>query len=467
MTKPIGWIFNIIARLNNNVLKIKKKIMYDVVILAKNKDLPFIRYSLSKTVLVPERYHIIIDDVESATVLLQNITSHPLNIVSSKRFPFTITQVLEKCKNSALAETYRNQLLYLYCFSVLEMTSENILILNVDLMLDDPALKLFDGTKHVYNYIHGCYLPNFLHMKKLLPTLERKLYVSAKSPYFMLNKPILEELMDEVVKHHENTKTFWEIYLDSIDTLSYYENASWQEIYLNYVASKYPATYVLEKVHTLPYPVVSENCQTVFSPLYKTLWSKVSLSSGEHKNDISINYEMYDFQLVPYLTYIKQLRNSISNEKVTIVDVGCGIFKSLFSYIPWKQNDNYIGIDCVESVILYNKKHHNNHTFEHLDATNQVLPDGDICLVRNMLGYLSHNYVHMILYQLQQKYKYVLITDIVPNNQTKTNINKTTNTYFNKTGFWLESPPFTMVFQTVLNLPVDKNNFIRTVLIMN
>jgi len=424
---------------------------------------------MSKTSLSPTRYHVIVDDApEVAISLFENASPYPINVVSSKRFPFTIKQVMERCKSVKFSEAYRHHLLCLYSFSILNPISDYVLIMEPYLYLDTTVVKLFEDDHPIYNSSHGSFLPYFLHMKKLLPTLEKKLYTSAISPYFILNKEITSEMIHTISDHHDS-KPFWHIYLDALDPMSYYENASWQEMYLNYVAIKYPKSYSIEKhyiyssyLHQLDITKLTtvnyQDCSAVFSSLYSSILSLVNKSGN-----------IYEFQLIPYMTYIKQIRASIPKESVTIVDIGCGIFNSVFTYVPWKLTDKYIGIDCVESAISFNKQYHaDKGSFIVADATHDNLPNGDICLVRNVLGNLSNVYIQIILHQLR-KYNYVLITDVVPNDQilSKLNTDKATDTYFRPGGLWLESAPFVMMIQTVLNLPIDKKTSLRTVLIRN
>jgi hypothetical protein len=102
-------------------------------------------------------------------------------------------------------------------------------------------------------------------------------------------------------------------------------------------------------------------------------------------------------------------------EPATIVDLGCGDFAVGGSLLSSLQDVRYIGCDIVPEIVAYNNRCHGSHNvrFETLDIVSQPLPDGDICLVRQVLQQLPNGDISVLLPKLR-KYKYVYVTESQP-----------------------------------------------------
>ena len=74
-----------------------------------------------------------------------------------------------------------------------------------------------------------------------------------------------------------------------------------------------------------------------------------------------------------------------------IVDIGCGVFRVASKLIS--EEISYTGIDVVPSLIDRNRELYSSEsvTFLKLDATSEDLPDGDVCLIRQVLQHLSND----------------------------------------------------------------------------
>ena len=99
----------------------------------------------------------------------------------------------------------------------------------------------------------------------------------------------------------------------------------------------------------------------------------------------------------------------------TIVDLGCGDFAVGGRLLSSLQNVRYIGCDIVPELVAHNNRFHGsrNVRFETLDIVSQPLPDGDICLVRQVLQHLPNGDISAVLAKLR-KYKYVYVTEGQP-----------------------------------------------------
>jgi hypothetical protein len=152
-----------------------------------------------------------------------------------------------------------------------------------------------------------------------------------------------------------------------------------------------------------------------------------------------------------YAAVVKQL---IEEKGITtVVDLGCGDFvvgKAL-------QTDGvkYIGIDIVDGLIRRNQGAYGdiNTQFLCLDMVMDQLPDGDLCLIRQVLQHLSNLQIVSVL-QNTMKYRYVLVTEHYPAPFVKyrPNLDKPhgpdTRIYDNS-AVYLDRPPFNVSPQSI------------------
>jgi hypothetical protein len=91
-----------------------------------------------------------------------------------------------------------------------------------------------------------------------------------------------------------------------------------------------------------------------------------------------------------------------------IVDIGCGDFvigRELVNQLPEAQ---YVGCDIVPEVIEYNARFANDRVrFELLDAVTDPLPQGDVCLIRQVLQHLPNSDITAVLRKLDYAAVYV------------------------------------------------------------
>ena len=147
----------------------------------------------------------------------------------------------------------------------------------------------------------------------------------------------------------------------------------------------------------------------------------------------------------PYVKMIINFLNS-GNQSNTVVDLGCGdmeIGKKIINHCT-----QYVGVDVVPGLI---KKHNRTNWGKHvsfhcLDIIEDDLPDGDICLIRQVLEHLSNEEIKRILPKLK-KYKNIFITEHYPheNSTIIPNIDITRGSRIrahHNSGVYLNKPPF-------------------------
>ena len=165
-----------------------------------------------------------------------------------------------------------------------------------------------------------------------------------------------------------------------------------------------------------------------------------------------------DIYVTPYCELIRTFLHDQPDVK-RVLDFGCGDFNVASKFIS--DNIDYTGIDIVEDMIA---SHNKNYSSEHvhfmcLDIVDDELPDGDMCLIRQVLQHLSNSDVAKVLAKLK-RYKYSLITEhVTPKAQAESfnadihsgNHNRITL----RSGLYLDEAPFCLKCEVILRVPYD------------
>jgi SAM-dependent methyltransferase len=96
-----------------------------------------------------------------------------------------------------------------------------------------------------------------------------------------------------------------------------------------------------------------------------------------------------------------------------IVDLGCGDLRVAAKFVGG--DFRYTGCDVVPSLIEHLNRQFANekNEFRCLNIVEDELPDGDLCLIRQVLQHLSNAEIEKIL-QKSRKYKYLIVTEHYP-----------------------------------------------------
>jgi hypothetical protein len=97
----------------------------------------------------------------------------------------------------------------------------------------------------------------------------------------------------------------------------------------------------------------------------------------------------------------------------SVVDIGCGDFRVAAQFADRVQT--YHGVDVVPSLIRRNTERYGSDRvrFSALDAAVDPLPEGEVCLIRQVLQHLSNQQVAAILDQCR-RYPAVVVTEHWP-----------------------------------------------------
>jgi len=115
--------------------------------------------------------------------------------------------------------------------------------------------------------------------------------------------------------------------------------------------------------------------------------------------------------------YAETLKNFIAENKVKrVVDLGCGDFRVASKFVS--DDFHYTGCDVVFSLVKHLNETHKNETteFRCINIVEDELPDGDLCLIRQVLQHLSNAEITKVL-QNAEKFKYLIITEHYPSPQ--------------------------------------------------
>lgn len=138
----------------------------------------------------------------------------------------------------------------------------------------------------------------------------------------------------------------------------------------------------------------------------KQLWG--GNSSGFYSGEGSHRPELVD----PYIEVVTSFLSAFETPPV-VCDLGCGDFNVGSKLIAY--TSRYIAVDIVEDLIAYNKRKFKEDCVEflQLDIANDLLPDGDCAIVRQVLQHLSNKEVGAIAHKLKA-FKYVIVSEHIP-----------------------------------------------------
>jgi len=148
--------------------------------------------------------------------------------------------------------------------------------------------------------------------------------------------------------------------------------------------------------------------------------------------------------------YVAAVRGVLAEfpSKPDVVDLGCGDFR-----VGAQIRDlcgGYVACDIVAPLIEDNRRRyaHTDTDFRVLDVTREALPAGEIAFVRQVLQHLSNAEVAAAVSQLAATYRYLIITEHLPNGSYVPNLDKPTGNdirlHYAGSGIDVTLPPFNL-----------------------
>ncbi|MBC7654643.1 MAG: SAM-dependent methyltransferase [Oligoflexus sp.] len=201
-----------------------------------------------------------------------------------------------------------------------------------------------------------------------------------------------------------------------------------------------------------------KSTEYIFTEIYdKGYWGKAKdgkkyysgTGTSDAKTNLYVNF---------LIDFIKE-----SNIK-TVFEIGCGDF-TIMKKVLDETNSNYVGADVVKKLIVDLKEQNQKETtqFICMDAIKDELPNGELCVIRQVLQHLNNHQISLIL-EKTKKFKYVIITEHLPLNPIIKNGDKNMGGYIrlqNKktSGVYLTENPFNLATKTVLSYQSDDIGF--------
>lgn len=171
--------------------------------------------------------------------------------------------------------------------------------------------------------------------------------------------------------------------------------------------------------------------------------------------------------------YADVIRKFIRENKIErVVDLGCGDFRVASKFVS--PDFHYTGCDVVFSLVRHLNETHKNETteFRCVNIVEDELPDGDLCLIRQVLQHLSNAEIERVL-ENAQKYKFLIITEHYPNPQKNYTPNldiphgPSVRVQFDS-AVVLDAPPFDLKnVKLLLDVEAEEGTRIKTFVITN
>jgi hypothetical protein len=169
-------------------------------------------------------------------------------------------------------------------------------------------------------------------------------------------------------------------------------------------------------------------------------------------------------------SYVRVVRDFIAQHAVgSVVDLGCGDFRVGRQLAS--DSIDYVGVDIVRPLIERNRRLFAGPKvrFEQRNLIDDCdLPRAELALLRQVLQHLSNAEIERVLENCQ-RYRYLIVTEHLPSDpRAIPNLDKPhgpDTRLFDRSGVFLERPPFSRGTKTLLETPLDSGQILRSVLI--
>jgi hypothetical protein len=164
--------------------------------------------------------------------------------------------------------------------------------------------------------------------------------------------------------------------------------------------------------------------------------------------------------VAPYVATVTAELRRLGAAKMTVVDLGCGDFSIGGELAP--ACGRYLGVDIVRPLIDHNRATFGTDrvAFRHLNIVDDELPEGHVCVVRQVFQHLSNREILAVLPKLA-RYRWCFVTEHHPSPDRLRcpNLDKAHGSdirLYQGSGVFLESAPFDIPlerYRLILEVP--------------
>lgn len=201
----------------------------------------------------------------------------------------------------------------------------------------------------------------------------------------------------------------------------------------------------------------------VFSSIYRNkIWAAGAAKGSDFYSGVGSTEAFTE----PYERLIAQFIKD--NNIRVVVDLGCGDFQ-VGQRILQKVECTYVGVDVVDDLIARNNARFGSEkvSFYSRDISHDPLPDGDLCLIRQVLQHLDNATIERVL-QNAQKYKFCIVTESQRFNPKVINVDIPSGAWTRSSldsGLYFDQKPFSRKIQTLLTVQRNAEGAIHTCLL--
>jgi len=113
----------------------------------------------------------------------------------------------------------------------------------------------------------------------------------------------------------------------------------------------------------------------------------------------------------PYVDAVAGYLSKLSKPPI-VVDLGCGDFNASRRLVSHAAR--FIGCDASRKIVQRNRQRFPQAQFQHLDFTSDVLPAGDICIVKQVFQHLDNDRIGAAVRRMMENYDTWIITEHIP-----------------------------------------------------
>lgn len=212
----------------------------------------------------------------------------------------------------------------------------------------------------------------------------------------------------------------------------------------NFVLYKRRKRMISASIARVDKELAGKSVSEVFSEIYRRhLWGKPTIDrqfSSGHGSTM-------DLHVAPYVAAVGKLVKEL-NWKPSVVDLGCGDFN--VGSRTRAHFGNYVACDVAIEVLEENRVRFAGLgvDFCQVDIVCDDLPEGDVCIIRQVLQHLSNSDISRVINKLA-KFQIVIVTELLPKGDFIPNLDQPTGVSSRiargiPSGVVLTEPPFSL-----------------------